>query len=299
MNNAKKHRCRLCGIAMWVIFGILAPTAFAADQPAGIADFLSLNCTGCHDASSSEGDLDLESLAFNLDDPDNFHRWQRVFDRVREGEMPPDESLDEEESLPFLASLHKTLKESDSARIKTMGRASARRLTRAQYERNVCDLLAIDIPLREHLPEDSLTNVFDTVAKSQQISDHTMAAYLQAADAALDASFNTLLADESSSNVQLDWKQLRRDENKTGREPEGRPQHEDIVSWSTRQNFYGRMPATAVPTAGRYRIRLSVKAVHPPADGRVWCSVQSGVCNAKASTLYWIGSFEATDEATV
>lgn len=85
-------------------------------------------------------------------------------------------------------------------------------------------------------------------------------------------------------------------EKRTNREPEGRPQHEEIVSWATRQNFYGRVPATSVPTAGRYRIRLRVQAIHPPADGRVWCSVQSGVCDAKASTMYWIGNFGATGD---
>ena len=77
---------------------------------------------------------------------------------------------------------------------------------------------------------------------------------------------------------------------------EGRPEHEDIVSWSTRQNFYGKLPATIVPAAGRYRIRLSVQAVHPPPDDRVWCSIQTGFINAKASTMYWVGSFEATSE---
>lgn len=285
-----------CLILIWLVYGGLASTALAENQSAGIADFLSMNCTGCHDADTSEGDLDLESLSLTLDDPDNFHLWERVFDRVREGEMPPDETLDEEESSPFIASLYDTLKKSDSARISTEGRVPARRLTRAQYERNVCELLAIDIPFSDYLPADSLSDGFDTVSKGQQISAHTLAAYLQAADAALDASFNQLLADSPPWNVRLDWEQLRRSEERTGRMAEGRPQHEDIVSWSTRQNFYGKLPVTSVPAAGRYRIRLSVQAVHPPSNGRVWCSIQSGFINAKASTMYWVGSFEATTE---
>ncbi|WP_246112980.1 DUF1592 domain-containing protein [Allorhodopirellula solitaria] len=287
----------LRGICCLLLFGVAA-NANAAGPPASIAEFLDLNCTGCHDASTHEGGLDLDSLTLTLEDPDNFHLWQRVFDRVGTGEMPPDEDLDQEETTPFLASLHQRLKATDSARIASEGRVSARRLTRSQYERNVCELLAIDIPLRDFLPEESYTRIFDTVSKSQQVSDHSMAAYLQAADAALEASFNRLLTETEPLNVRLDWNQLRRDEERTDREPEGRPQHQDIVSWSTRKNFYGRMPATSVPTTGRYRVRMRVRSVHPPDAGRVWCSVQSGVCNATASTMYWVGSFEATGETS-
>ncbi|MGI9470847.1 MAG: DUF1592 domain-containing protein [Rubripirellula sp.] len=286
-------------ILRWMICWLLMGGVYAsaAEQPADVAEFLSLNCSGCHDADTREGDLDLDSLAWALQKPDNFHRWERVFDRVREGEMPPDETLDREEMTEFLKSLHGSLKKSDSQRIETVGRVPARRMTRAQYERNVCNLLAVDLPLSEYLPEDSLTNGFDTVSKSQQISDHSMAAYLEAADVALEAAFNRVLNDTPpASKTRLNWTDLRRSEIKTGREPEGRPEHRDIVSWSTRQNFYGRMPATTVPQAARYRVRLRVEAVHPPKEGSIWCSVRSGVCSARASTMYWVGSFEATEE---
>lgn len=262
--------------------------------PASIAQLFDQSCLDCHDSSSKEGDLDLESLRLDLDDADNFHIWERVFDRVADGEMPPNDSLGKQESAAFLSDLNGVLKKADAHRIATSGRVPARRLTRAQYERNVCELLAIDIPLREFLPVESLTNGFDTVSKSQQISDHSMSALLNSADVALETSFNRILAPTPPWKVRLDWTQLRRDEESTNREPEGRPKHKDIVSWSTRQNFYGRMPATTVPVTGRYRIRVRVQAVHPPEDGRVWCSFRSGVCSAKASAYYWIGSFEAT-----
>ena len=294
-------RTLTCIVLLLVGYGATTMTRAVADdpvnlRPASITGFLNDNCTGCHDAGTREGDLDLESLSMRLDDPDNFHLWERVFDRVREGEMPPDEDLDEHESARFQASLQKTLTEADSARITANGRVPARRLTRAQYQRNVCNLLAINIPLSEYFPEDSLSHGFDTVSKSQQISGHTMASYLKAADAALDASFGQLLAESLTPTVRLDWTQLRRSEVKTGRMAEGRPQHKDIVSWATRQNFYGKLPATIVPAAGRYRIKVRVQAVHPPASGRVWCSVQTGFISAKASTMYWVGSFEATTE---
>ncbi len=161
------------------------------------------------------------------------------------------------------------------------------------------ELLCIDIPLSEYLPEESLTNGFDTVSKSQQMSNHSLAAYLRAADVGLDASFNRILNRSPSFKARLNWEQLRRNEVKPNREPEGRPQHKDIVSWSTSQNFYGRMPATTVNESGKYRIRFEAAGVNVPESGAIWCSIKSGFCNARASTLYWIGSIEATSEPRV
>ncbi|WDQ15966.1 DUF1592 domain-containing protein [Rhodopirellula sp. P2] len=277
----------------------------SAEQPSEpITEFLELNCTTCHDSSTQEGNLDLESLTLELADPDNFHLWERVFDRIGAGEMPPDEDLDPSESKPFLSELHGILEHSDQQRIATEGRVPARRLTRTQYERNVCDLLAIDVPLRDFLPAESLADGFDTVSSSQQVSDHSLAAYLDAADFALQTAFDRLLAADPSghqslNHIHLDWTKLRRNEKRTNREPEGRPEHQDIVSWSSSQNFYGRMPATSVPATGRYKIRVKAHSVNTPEMGRVWCSVNSGVCSGKASTMYWIGSIEATDEPQV
>ena len=262
--------------------------------PANISSFLEDNCTSCHDADTREGDLDLESLRLKLDAPDNFHTWEYALDRVRSGEMPPDEDVDSDSKAAFLGQLEKHLAKSDAERIASLGRVPARRLSSAQYERSVQGLLGITIPLQEFLPADSYSNGFDTVSKSQQISDHLMAAYLRSADSALDEAFKVVAGEAEAYEVHLDWTRLRRDEEQMNREPEGRPEHEDVVSWSTYENFYGRMAATTVPVSGHYKIRVRVEAVNPPDDGHVWCSLRSGVCNAKASTLYWIDGFEAT-----
>lgn len=266
----------------------------AQEQGVEIRDFLEQNCIGCHDSGTTEGDLNLEALKLDLDQPENFHHWERVFDRVRDGEMPPDEELDRDEKQAFISSLGATLHSADASHTRTLGRVPARRLTRAQYERNVCDLLQVDVPLQVHLPEESLSDGFDTVSRSQQISDHSLAAYLNAADIALDAAFERLLTESPPTRVRLDWKRLQRRDRNYDREPEGRPDHEDVVAWATRQPFYGRMRATTVDDDGRYRIKVRVQAVNAPKGGSVWCVLQSGVCNNKASTLYWIGSFEAT-----
>lgn len=297
--------------ALWIAFGLL--TVFGtpwsgvfksagfsgsianAEQPsAEIAEFVQDNCIACHDSGTTEGDLNLEALAMELKDPDNFHSWERIYDRVRTGEMPPEEELDESEKKSFVAALGQTLLTADAKRTIELGRVSSRRMTRAQYERNVCELLQIDVPLQEYLPAESLDDGFDTVSSSQQVSGHSMLAYLKSADVALDAAFGLVLGDARSRTVRLDWTKLRRNENRTNREPEGRPSQKDVIAWSSRIAFYGRMRNTVVKEAGRYRIRLRVQAVNPPKDGIVWCGLETGYCNNRESALYWIGGFEAT-----
>jgi mono/diheme cytochrome c family protein len=52
------------------------------------AAFLDQHCISCHDADVKKGGLDLQSLKF---DP-NQSAWIKVFERVRDGEMPPKKS---------------------------------------------------------------------------------------------------------------------------------------------------------------------------------------------------------------
>ncbi len=276
----------------------LGAMAIAEEPSTEITEFIQDNCIACHDAGTTEGDLNLESLTMDLSVPDNFYLWERVYDRVRTGEMPPEEKLDAADKKVFGLALGKTLLAADAKASLNRGRVSARRLTRAQYERNVCDLLQIDVPLREYLPAESLDDGFDTVSSSQQISDHSMLAYLKAADVALDAAFNRVKQVVVPRTIRLDWTKLRRDESDTDREPQGRPEQKDVVAWSTDVAFYGRMRNTKVSQAGRYRIRLRAQAVNPPNNGVVWCGLESGYGNNRESALYWIGGFEATEKPT-
>jgi len=273
-----------------------APKADAAEGkavvPEGVSMLIENSCIGCHDSESKEGGLDLESLRWQLADAENFNSWAHIFDRVRDGEMPPDDEPDKNEKNQFLKELRQQLVASDAKRISAEGRVAARRLSRAQYERSLHELLGIEIPLQGILPPDSLSGGFDTVSESQQISDHLMAAYLRAADTALDAAIDGAVPNPDRYQVRLDWKQLRRSERRQDREPEGRPKHEDIVSWSTFQNFYGRMHATTVPKTGLYRIRVRLHSVNE--RDRIWCSFRSGLCSGKDSRFYWIGGIEAT-----
>ena len=52
-------------------------------------DFTDKYCMDCHDSDTSEGDLNLEILKFDLKSKESFKHWLHVYDRVETGEMPP------------------------------------------------------------------------------------------------------------------------------------------------------------------------------------------------------------------
>ena len=269
------------------------------EVPAGARAFLERHCVACHDADANEGGLDLTSLEFDATDAAAFARWVRVFDRVRAGEMPPkDETRPEAAELAtFLEDLGGAMRRADGERIERVGRVQSRRLTRFEYERTLHDLLGIDVPLVNLLPEDPRADGFDTVAAAQGVSHFLLEKYLATADVALDEAFRRAFDEEQPYVNELGWQELRRTRPK-GRNPTPRYDHQDVVSWSSNTAFNGRIPQTEVPDSGWYRVTMRVASVNTPAEGRVWCGVRSGVCFASAPLLFWIGSFAATPEVS-
>ena len=67
------------------------------------------------------------------------------------------------------------------------GRVILRRLNRVEYENTVRDLFAINVSVKELLPEDAISHGFDNVGAALNISPALIERYLEAADAVLDA----------------------------------------------------------------------------------------------------------------
>ena len=86
--------------------------------------FLENHCLDCHDAFEQKGDLNLEELAFNLEDGQIFEKWVLVHDRANHGEMPPEKRQrpDPEDLDRFLESIGKPLLKADRKRVANSGR---------------------------------------------------------------------------------------------------------------------------------------------------------------------------------
>jgi hypothetical protein len=53
-----------------------------------VQSLIQSSCIDCHDAET-DTPLNLEQLDHDLTNRDSFKTWEKVFDRIRLGEMPP------------------------------------------------------------------------------------------------------------------------------------------------------------------------------------------------------------------
>lgn len=259
-----------------------------------VAAFLEGHCIECHDADVKKGGLDLTALNMDKLDPASFKPWQRIFERVRDGEMPPKKKPQPEtkEKELFLAALKEPLLEADKADIAANGRVRSRRLTRVEYEHTMHDLLGIDIPLKTLLPEDRASHGFETVADGQQLSHHQLARYLDVADLALDDAFDRATKGDATYAKHHTPDMLIKNRGGNYRGPDLKKG--ESITWPIGLQFFGRTPTWA-PASGWYRITLrGVRGINPTADGAVWGTLRSGYCESNAPLLYMIGLVEAT-----
>jgi hypothetical protein len=279
---------------------ILALSAFpcglsSAELPKPLGAFMDRHCVECHDADVKKGGLDLAALPFDLNDASAFKEWQRIFERVRDGEMPPAKKPQpaKGDSQQFVAGLKQPLLQADAADVAKNGRVRSRRLTRTEYEHTVHDLLGIDIPLKQLLPEDRVSHGFETVAEGQQLSHHQLARYLDVADLALDEAFDRAFDGDKTFQRHCTPEDLAVPPRGNYRGPDLRDGKS--ISWPIGLQFFGRLPATEVRADGWYRITLhDVEAINPGRNGSVWGTLRSGACASNAPMLYMIGLVEAS-----
>ncbi len=152
--------------------------------------FLTRHCADCHSGESVSGGFDLAKLGDDFGDYRTFERWTRIHDRIARGEMPPPADAippPETDRRAFLDTLDARLFAADIASRAGDGRAAIRRLSRAEYEHALQDLLGIPwLRVKEMLPPDGNRAGFDKLAEALAISPVQMRQYLAATETALD-----------------------------------------------------------------------------------------------------------------
>ncbi|MAR12591.1 MAG: hypothetical protein CL681_21795 [Blastopirellula sp.] len=267
----------------------------ALTLPDGVQTFLRRQCYDCHQGSTAEAGLDLLKLKTTLGDGVSERRWVRILDRVAAGEMPPRDSEQPPESVraSFLSDMTEWIRTQQQTRFRERGRVQARRLTRIQVERSLHDLLGIDIPLADKLPEDARSHGFTTVADGQAMSHFQLQRHLAVVDLALDEAFRRALTGPDDYTREFDARGIaRRNPRRRCREPE--MLDDQAVVWNGTVTFYGRLPATTAPVDGWYQFEITVAALKPPESGGVWSTVRTGLCVSSAPLLTHVKSFEAT-----
>jgi len=171
--------------------GLLGGSARGGELPVAL---LKTYCNDCHSGATAEAGLDLTALKTDLEDGETFRRWVQIHDRLATREMPPADSPQpkDAERTAIVKQLFGDLTAVERARFERDGRTPVRRMTRAEYENTIRDLLVLEgIPLQSSLPEDGSAHGFDKNSDALDISHVNLAKYVEAADAALDMAIAT------------------------------------------------------------------------------------------------------------
>ena len=176
-------------LIVWIQIGIVISATAQESFPKAVKPFLDKHCVDCHDKESMKGGLDLSALSTDLKDPATFAQWVKAYDRVLAAEMPPKKKTQQPsdaERQQFTRVLSPALVGEERRRESVSGRTSLRRLNRTEYENSVSALVGVSVNVKRSLPPDTPLYGFDTVAEGLRFSQLQMAAYLEAADTALD-----------------------------------------------------------------------------------------------------------------
>jgi len=179
-----------------VVTALLAlPAFFARGSDAAVASreaefartikpFVADHCLDCHDATTRKADLDLESL----DDAQSVSRsretWEKIFGKLRHGEMPPpDEPRPSAEQAHAVTQwLAAEFRRQDDAAPVHVGRVAPRRLNRSEYNNTVRDLLGVNFLPADDFPPDDSGYGFDNNGDVLSLSPLLMEKYLKAAE---------------------------------------------------------------------------------------------------------------------
>ena len=222
--------------------------------PPDVRPFLEHYCFECHDSDMHKAGLALDAVPLELSAAASARQWEAVFDKLNAAQMPPKKAEQPKpaERERLLQLLGGALHDASLARQQAQGRVPLRRLSRAQYEDTLRDLLALPaLNLKDLLPEESPVGGFDNVSSGQSISGVHLVRYQQAADAALAAAVPA----RALAPVHI---------NLTGRELMGAPKKQkEFETWKC----WLKGEALVIPSK-LYRPNTTVATPPAPADGR-------------------------------
>ena len=257
MKSALNITTLLCTVAL--------ASASAAELGGKLESMFDQHCYDCHDADSKKGGLDLTELKWKPDDAENLQQWTKVFDKVQSGEMPPKkkERPPAEVSSNFLKTLHDELHTFSRHKQESEGRVVYRRLNRTEYVNTVHDLLGIDTPLRDLLPEDGTAGGFDNIGAALNLSAVHLERYLQAADLALKEATVTTPKPETKK-IRTDYNETWHDWNHPFQNIHWTHSPEGLLAirWNGGNGPHGELGAWSPPVPdARYRFRIRARAM--------------------------------------
>ena len=285
---------------------LVTSVATAQSFETEVTPLVKTSCLTCH-GDRTVTPLNLARLGFDLTDHETFRTWEKVYQRLSNGEMPPAAAPQPEAALveTALGSLKRALVGANLA-ARGEQRTPLRRLTRLEYVYTLQDLLGIDeaiaTELGQTLPAEADSGGFDTVAANQGLSPLHVQSYLDAADRALDAAI-ALGPPPPSDRYEIDYaksqKLFKNSRSKSlggGMVKQLDDAYATFSAGASTFLLHSRTEGYAVPYPGRYRV--TVTAYPYQADTPVTLTLyQSARAVGPASLDDLIGSFDLVGKA--
>jgi hypothetical protein len=162
---------------------LLAATSvcFAQTFENTVQPVLTKTCAPCHNEQVASGGLNIAGFTKASSLTTDRAGWDRIFDKLKAGEMPPAGVKRPADMDKVVAFLQSEFDKADRNLKPDPGRVTARRLNRAEYSNTIRDLLAVDFRAEKSFPTDDLGNGFDNIGDVLTISPVLMEKYLKAA----------------------------------------------------------------------------------------------------------------------
>src|SRR3954465_6806982 len=181
-----KMRSWILAASMLLVPAAIAQAAALEDQfKQTIQPFLQTYCTSCHGGEKPKGDFDLTRFttleSISKDQP----HWGLVLDRLREGEMPPAKAKahptdqQRQEMIAWITAFRELEMKRTAG---DPGTVLARRLSNAELDYTIRDLIGVDIRPAKDFPVDPANEAgFDNTGESLAMSPALLKKYLEGA----------------------------------------------------------------------------------------------------------------------
>lgn len=149
-----------------------------------VQPFIEQHCVLCHAGSAPEAGFDIDAYADVSSIVADEVLWRHAAERVRRGQMPPDdrERPDASSVDLFVDFVERAARSAyDPARGVDPGRNVLRRLNNTEYANTVRDVLDVRFDAHAHFPSDNIGHGFDNVADVQMLDELLLERYLEAA----------------------------------------------------------------------------------------------------------------------
>lgn len=172
------------GTVLLALLGI--PAAAVPDETFArtVRPFLANHCIKCHGDGKAKAGLRLDKIRAGLADGADVEAWQKVFETLGSGDMPPArEPRPATQSVEAVRAWIADGLARAAAKARTAGgRVVLRRLNRAEYDNTIRDLFGVDFRPASRFPEDDTAHGFDTIGSALTISPLLLEKYMQAAE---------------------------------------------------------------------------------------------------------------------